>query len=107
MIKSLFSILIYNSNRIVQNGIKDNLESLVEYSVKDVLSRNLSVDDGKNQQKQAAQHRGGNERNPQEFDFSFEGVCRQQTDKQYRDKIDKAPYFRVPKICHLRSPFCL
>ena len=32
----LFAVLVYSSNRIVQNGIKDNLSSLVEYSIKDV-----------------------------------------------------------------------
>ena len=32
----LFTVLVYNSNRTVQNGIKDNLRSLVEYSIKDV-----------------------------------------------------------------------
>ena len=32
----LFSALIYNSNRIVQKGIQNNLQSLVEYSIKDV-----------------------------------------------------------------------
>lgn len=32
----LFAALIYNSNRIVQKGIQNNLQSLVEYSIKDV-----------------------------------------------------------------------
>lgn len=42
----LFALLIYNSNRIVQNGIKDNLQSLVEYSIKDVeiSDSNLHID---------------------------------------------------------------
>ncbi len=32
----LFAGLIYSTNRLVQNSIQDNLESLVEYSLKDV-----------------------------------------------------------------------
>lgn len=33
---TLFAVLVYSSNRIVQNGIRDNLKSLVEYSAKDI-----------------------------------------------------------------------
>ena len=42
MVCVLFAVLVYSSNRTVQNSIKDNLKFLVEHSIKDV-----QISDGK------------------------------------------------------------
>ena len=60
---------------------------------------------GDEQQQGARQHRGGDQGRLQEAEGPLQGVGGEQAHQQQRNHVEKAPYVRVPKICHQDPPW--